>query len=153
MSHTPMIVAAKKSRESLQQLKVNSMSVITLTEFLQKSVILPITHLGLVNNEVMRLFLEELQLIDHLRSLRHYFFLMDGEFGSIMKSYQILKKAVKKQGKAILKSPQYRHIQLMRHRFYHFVHTLQNHITANALQASCKTFKDDLLQAKSIEDI
>lgn len=85
MSKTPMIVAAKKSRESLQQLKVNSMSVITLTEFLQKSVILPMTtHLGLVNNEVMRLFLEELQILDHLRSLRHYFFLMDGEFGSII---------------------------------------------------------------------
>ncbi|XP_067636054.1 gamma-tubulin complex component 6-like [Eurosta solidaginis] len=261
MSHTPMIVAAKKSRESLQQLKVNSMSVITLTEFLQKSVILPMTtHLGLVNNEVMRLFLEELQILDHLRSLRHYFFLMDGEFGSIIcdgiidkleseatpvkllnyqmlhsildtalgssitgndknaenlsftisdvplkfdlsnpgvlnvlslsyriewplnlilnpetleqygnifkylikvrriswvleRAYQILKEAVKKLGKAILKSPQYRHIQLMRHKFYHFVHALQNHITANALQASWKTFKDDLLQAKSIEDI
>ncbi|XP_067637777.1 gamma-tubulin complex component 6-like [Eurosta solidaginis] len=42
------------------------------------------THLGLVNNEVMRLFLEELQILDHLRSLRHYFFLMDGEFCSII---------------------------------------------------------------------
>lgn len=261
MSKTPMIVAAKKSRESLQQLKVNSMSVITLTEFLQKSVILPMTtHLGLVNNEVMRLFLEELQILDHLRSLRHYFFLMDGEFGSIIcdgiigklesgatptkllnyqmlhsildtalsssitgndknaenlsftindvpqkfdltnpgvlhvlslsyriewplnlilnpetleqygnifkyllkvrriswvleRAYQILKEALKKHGKQLLQSPQYRHVQLIRHKFYHFVHALQNHITANALQASWKTFKDDLLQAKSIEDI
>ncbi|XP_050328524.1 gamma-tubulin complex component 6 [Bactrocera neohumeralis] len=261
MSKTPMIVAAKKSRESLQQLKVNSMSVITLTEFLQKSVILPMTtHLGLVNNEVMRLFLEELHILDHLRSLRHYFFLMDGEFGSIIcdgiigklesgatptkllnyqmlhsildtalsssitgndknaenlsftindvpqkfdlanpgvlnvlslsyriewplnlilnpetleqygnifkyllkvrriswvleRAYQILKEALKKHGKQLLQSPQYRHVQLIRHKFYHFVHALQNHITANALQASWKTFKDDLLQAKSIEDI
>ncbi|XP_036338926.1 LOW QUALITY PROTEIN: gamma-tubulin complex component 6 [Rhagoletis pomonella] len=261
MSTTPMVVAGRKSRESLQQLKVNSMSVITLTEFLQKSVILPMTtHLGLVNNEVMRLFLEELRILDHLRSLRHYFFLMDGEFGSIIcdgiigklesgatpakllnyqmlhsildtalvssitgndknaenlsftisdvpqkfdltnpgvlnvlslsyriewplnlilspetleqygnifkylikvrriswvleRAYQLLKEAVKKHGKQILKSPQYRHVQLMRHKFYHFVHALQNHITANALQASWKTFKDDLLQAKSIEDI
>ncbi|XP_004520386.1 uncharacterized protein LOC101462439 [Ceratitis capitata] len=261
MSKTPMIVAGKKSRESLQQLKVNSMSVITLTEFMQKSVILPMTtHLGLVNNEVMRLFLDELKILDHLRSLRHYFFLMDGEFGSIIgdgiigklesgatpvkllnyqmlhsildtalgssitgndknaenlsftisdmpqkfelanpgvlnvlslsyrvewplnlilnpetleqygnifkylikvrriswvleRAYQILKEALKKHGKQILQSPQYRHIQLMRHKFYHFVHALQNHITANALQASWKTFKDDLLQAKSIEDI
>ncbi|XP_011176998.2 uncharacterized protein LOC105208704 [Zeugodacus cucurbitae] len=261
MSKTPMIVAAKKSRESLQQLKVNSMSVITLTEFLQKSVILPMTtHLGLVNNEVLRLFLEELQILDHLRSLRHYFFLMDGEFGSIIcdgiigkleggatptkllnyqmlhsildtalsssitgndknaenlsftindvpqkfdltnpgvlnvlslsyridwplnlilnpetleqygnifkyllkvrriswvleRAYQILKEALKKHGKQLLQSPQYRHVQLIRHKFYHFVHALQNHITSNALQASWKTFKDDLLQAKSIEDI
>ncbi|XP_054728198.1 gamma-tubulin complex component 6 isoform X2 [Anastrepha obliqua] len=261
MTTTPMVVATRKSRESLEQLKVNSMSVITLTEFLQKSVVLPMTtHLDLVNNEMMRLFLDELQILDHLRSLRHYFFLMDGEFGSIIcdgiigkletgampakllnyqmlhsildtalsssitgndknaenlsftisdmpqkfdltnpgvlnvlslsyriewplnlilnpetleqygnifkylikvrriswvleRAFQILKEAVKKHGKGILKSPQYRHVQFMRHKFYHFVHALQNHITANALQSSWKTFKDDLLQAKSIEDI
>lgn len=69
------------------------------------------------------------------------------------RAYQILKEALKKHGKQLLQSPQYRHVQLIRHKFYHFVHALQNHITANALQASWKTFKDDLLQAKSIEDI
>lgn len=64
---------------------INSMSVITLTEFLQKSVIIPLqTHLNLVNSEVMSLFLEDLEVFDHFRSLRNYFFLMDGEFGSII---------------------------------------------------------------------
>lgn len=69
------------------------------------------------------------------------------------RAYQFLKEALKKLGTEILKSPQYRHIQLIRHKLYHFVHTLQNHITANALQASWKTFKDELLKARNIEDI
>lgn len=69
------------------------------------------------------------------------------------RAYQILKEAVKQHGSCILKSPQYRHVQLIRHKFYHFVHALQNHITANALQASWKTFKDELMTAKTIEDI
>ncbi|XP_073830310.1 gamma-tubulin complex component 6 isoform X2 [Musca autumnalis] len=232
-----------------------------LTEFLQKSVIIPMsTHLELVNNEVMRMFLHDLKVLDHFRSLRNYFFMMDGEFGSIIcdgiigkleagakpekllnyqilhsildtalgasitgkdknaenlsfivsdvpdkfelsspdvlnnlslsyrinwplnlilnpetleqyanifkylvrvrriswileRSYQILKENVKQHGKDILRSPQYRHVQLIRHKFYHFVVHLQNHITSNALQASWKTFKDELISAKSIEDI
>ncbi|XP_075155215.1 gamma-tubulin complex component 6 [Haematobia irritans] len=232
-----------------------------LTEFLQKSLIIPMeTHLELINNEVMRMFLDDLKVLDHFRSLRNYFFMMDGEFGSIIcdgiigkleegakpekllnyqilhsildtalgssitgkdknaenlsfivndvpekfelnspdvlnnlslsyrinwplnlilnpetleqyanifkylvrvrriswileRAYQILKESVKRNGKDVLKSPQYRHIQLIRHKFYHFVHALQNHITGNALQASWKTFKDELLGAKTIEDI
>lgn len=56
-----------------------------LTEFLQKSVIIPMgTHLELINNEVMRMFLHDLKILDHFRSLRNYFFMMDGEFGSII---------------------------------------------------------------------
>lgn len=69
------------------------------------------------------------------------------------KSYQILKENVKQYGKRILRSPQYRHVQLIRHKFYHFVVHLQNHITSNAMQASWKTFKDELVSAKTIEDI
>ncbi|XP_011296440.2 uncharacterized protein LOC101895064 isoform X2 [Musca domestica] len=232
-----------------------------LTEFLQKSVVIPMsTHLELINNEVMRMFLHDLKVLDHFRSLRNYFFMMDGEFGSIIcdgiigkletgakpekllnyqilhsildtalgasitgkdknaenlsfivsdvpekfeltspdvlnnlslsyriswplnlilnpetleqyanifkylvrvrriswileKSYQILKENVKQYGKRILRSPQYRHVQLIRHKFYHFVVHLQNHITSNAMQASWKTFKDELVSAKTIEDI
>ncbi|XP_046801977.1 uncharacterized protein LOC111686170 [Lucilia cuprina] len=68
-----------------KKLDLNTMSVITLTEFLQKSVIIPMsTHLELVNNEVMRMFLQDLKILDHFRSLRNYYFMMDGEFGSII---------------------------------------------------------------------
>lgn len=244
-----------------KQRNLNSLSVITLTEFLQKSIVLPMsTHLDIINSEVMRVFLEDLDVLGHFKSLRNYFFLMDGEFGSIIcdgligrlesgaspakllnyqtlhsildtalgssimgndknaenlsfivadvpekfdlnspevlsnltlsyridwplnlilnpetldqyanifkylikvrriswvleESYQILKEIVKKTGKKMLQSPQYIHVQQIRHKFYHFVHALKNHITSNALQASWKTFKDDLMNATSIEDI
>ncbi|XP_055845305.1 gamma-tubulin complex component 6 [Episyrphus balteatus] len=244
-----------------KQRNLNSLSVITLTEFLQKSIVLPMsTHLDIINSEVMRVFLEDLDVLGHFKSLRNYFFLMDGEFGSIIcdgligrlengaspskllnyqtlhsildtalgssimgndknaenlsfivsdvpekfdlnssevlsnltlsyridwplnlilnpetldqyanifkylikvrriswvleESYQILKEIVKKTGKKMLQSPQYIHVQQIRHKFYHFVHALKNHITSNALQASWKTFKDDLINATSIEDI
>ena len=71
--------------EVTKKIDINVMSVITLTEFLQKSVIIPMsTHLELVNNEVMRMFLQHLKILDHFRSLRNYYFMMDGEFGSII---------------------------------------------------------------------
>lgn len=75
----------RKDLEERINLTVNGISVITLTEFLRKSIIIPLrTHLDLVNNEVMHMFLIDLQLIDHLRSLRNYFLLMHGEFGLII---------------------------------------------------------------------
>lgn len=77
----------KKSADfkNAKKLDINIMSVITLTEFLQKSVVIPMsTHLELVNNEVMRMFLQDLKILDHFRSLRNYYFMMDGEFGSII---------------------------------------------------------------------
>lgn len=69
------------------------------------------------------------------------------------RAYQLLKQTVKRFGNEVLKSPQYRHIQLIRHKLYQFVHALQHHITSNALQASWKTFKDEFLKAKSMEDL
>lgn len=253
---------AEQIKDLMQKQKtLNSLSVITLTEFLQKSIVLPMNaHLEIINSEVMRVFLEDLDILGHFKSLRNYFFLMDGEFGSIIcdgligrlesgaspskllnyqtlhsildtalgssimgndknaenlsfivsdvpekfdlnspevlsnltlsyrinwplnlilnpetldqyanifrylikvrriswvleESYQILKEIVKKSGKKMLQSPQYIHVQQIRHKFFHFVHALKNHITSNALQASWKTFKDDLMNANTIEDI
>lgn len=253
-----------KKSENINYLKgkkVNDLNVITLTEFLQKSIVIPLSaHLEVMNCEIMRLYLKELDILGHFKSLRNYFFLMDGEFGSIVcdglisklesgaqpnellsyrmlhtildnalsssnsgndknadnlsfevhelpekfdlsssdvlsslslsyrvswpvnlilnpetldkysnifkylikvrriswvleESYQKLKEIVKKNGKEMLLSPQYRSVQQIRHKFFQFIHALNNHITSNALQASWKTFKDDLVSAKSIEDI
>lgn len=78
-------IKRKPTSETCKKLDLNLMSVITLTEFLQKSVVIPMsTHLELVNNEVMRMFLQDLKILDHFRSLRNYYFMMDGEFGSII---------------------------------------------------------------------
>ena len=83
--HSHERVLSISSNISLETKNLNSMSVITLTDFLKKSVIMPMNiHLEIVKNEVMRMYLFDLQIIEHLRSLRHYFFMMDGEFGAII---------------------------------------------------------------------
>lgn len=240
---------------------LNCLSVITLTEFLQKSIVSPMsTQLEIVRNEVLRVFLEEHQLLKHFKSLRNYFFLMDGEFGShicdgildklqnqnytpkellncatlhsildnalsssigkdpnaqnlsfiildtpevfdlsspsvlsnltlcysvswplnliftnetldkysfifkhlikvrriswlLEDAYRDLKMQVKEHGREVLKSPEYRHVQLIRQKFSNFVLSLKNHITSTALQASWKFFKDNLMNANCLEDI
>ncbi|KAL5276300.1 TUBGCP6 family protein [Megaselia abdita] len=240
---------------------LNCLSVITLTEFLQKSIVSPMSaQLEIVRNEVMRVFLEDHNLLKHFKSLRNYFFLMDGEFGShicdgildklqnklfsprellncatlhsvldnalsssigkdpnaqnlsfiildtpevfdlnspsvlsnltlcysiswplnlvftnetldkysfifkhlikvrriswlLEDAYHYLKMQVKEQGRDVLKSPEYRHVQLIRQKFSNFVFSLKNHITSTALQASWKFFKESLAHANCLEDI
>lgn len=61
--------------------KVNCDNIATLTACLQRSVMLPLTYqLEVVNNSILTHFLVNLDMYEHLRSLKDYFFLMDGEF-------------------------------------------------------------------------
>lgn len=53
----------------------------------------------------------------------------------------------------MLRSPQYRHVQQIRHKLSHFIHSLENHITTSALQASWKSFMDDLKGASGMESL
>lgn len=56
-------------------------NIATLTACLQRSVLLPLTYqLEVVNNSILTYFLVNLDMYEHLRSLKDYFFLMDGEF-------------------------------------------------------------------------
>lgn len=56
-------------------------NISTLTACLQRSVMLPLTYqLEVVNNAILSHFLVNLDLYEHLRSLKDYFFLGDGEF-------------------------------------------------------------------------
>lgn len=71
----------KSNDKSVSELKC--LDVTTLTRFLQKSLVLPLNaHMEIINGEIMKLFLLELDVIGHFKSLRNYFFMMDGEFGS-----------------------------------------------------------------------
>lgn len=71
----------KDDPKSVSELKC--LDVTTLTRFLQKSLVLPLNaHMEIINGEIMKLFLLELDVIGHFKSLRNYFFMMDGEFGS-----------------------------------------------------------------------
>lgn len=61
--------------------KINCDNIATLTACLQRSVMLPLTYqLELVNNSILTYFLVNLDMYEHLSSLKDYFFLMDGEF-------------------------------------------------------------------------
>lgn len=52
-----------------------------LEVYLQQSVLVPlITQMKLVTNELLRFFINDLHYLQHLNSLRNYFFLLDGEF-------------------------------------------------------------------------
>ncbi|XP_053608311.1 gamma-tubulin complex component 6 [Plodia interpunctella] len=56
-------------------------NIATLTACLQRSVMLPLTYqLEVVNNSILSYFLVNLDMYEHLRCLKDYFFLMDGEF-------------------------------------------------------------------------
>ncbi|ENN76531.1 hypothetical protein D910_08319, partial [Dendroctonus ponderosae] len=62
--------------------EANNSSKMDLTVFLHESLSIPLmAQLNLANNEILKYFVEELRFLDHLESLRDYFFLQDGEFG------------------------------------------------------------------------
>lgn len=57
----------------------------SLTRFLQLSISFPLqTHIQLVNGEIMKLFIKELDILGHIKCLRQYFFHMNGEFGNLI---------------------------------------------------------------------
>ncbi|CAH2090315.1 unnamed protein product [Euphydryas editha] len=65
----------------LDDQKISCDNIATLTACLQRSVMLPLTYqLEVVNNSILTYFLVNLDMYEHLRSLKDYFFLMDGEF-------------------------------------------------------------------------
>ncbi|KAM3962050.1 LOW QUALITY PROTEIN: gamma-tubulin complex component 6 [Aphomia sociella] len=69
------------SQEEEKEDKITCDNIATLTACLQRSVMLPLTYqLEVVNNSILTYFLVNLDMYEHLRSLKDYFFLMDGEF-------------------------------------------------------------------------
>ncbi|KAJ6634617.1 Gamma-tubulin complex component 6 [Pseudolycoriella hygida] len=62
---------------------VKNASTTTLGNFLKMSFAIPINaRLSILNNEILKIFLEDLDTLSHLKSLRNYYFMMDGEFSS-----------------------------------------------------------------------
>lgn len=61
--------------------ELRALNVANLTDFLQQSFTIPLqVHLSLLNNEILKIFFEEFDILEHFKSLRNYFFMMDGEF-------------------------------------------------------------------------
>uniref|UniRef100_A0A182JVR3 Gamma-tubulin complex component 6 n=1 Tax=Anopheles christyi TaxID=43041 RepID=A0A182JVR3_9DIPT len=66
-----------------QEKELNSVDVLTITRFLQYSLVIPLkAHMEIVNNEILKMYLYDLDVLGHFESLRNYFLLMDGEFST-----------------------------------------------------------------------
>ncbi|XP_053681186.1 gamma-tubulin complex component 6 [Anopheles nili] len=75
---TELSTVAQKPR-----LELNSVDVLTITRFLQYSLVIPLkTHMEIVNNEILKMYLYDLDILGHFESLRNYFLFMDGEFSA-----------------------------------------------------------------------
>lgn len=73
--------ASHISQDEDDDQKVTCDNIATLIACLQRSVMLPLTYqLEVVNNSILTYFLVNLDMYEHLKSLKDYFFLMDGEF-------------------------------------------------------------------------
>lgn len=69
----------QQNSRSLNDLR--SLNVANITEFLQQSFTIPLrAHLELLNNEILKIFFNDIDILGHFVSLRKYFFMMDGEF-------------------------------------------------------------------------
>lgn len=67
----------------LSAINVKELNTANLTYFLQQSLIIPLqVQSSILNNEILKIFFEELEILSHFNSLKNYFFMMDGEFAS-----------------------------------------------------------------------
>lgn len=63
--------------------EILDLNMTTITHYLQLSFVLPMqSYLSVLNNEILRIYLCDLDILGHFKSLRNYFFMMDGEFAS-----------------------------------------------------------------------
>lgn len=61
--------------------KVKSTDTLEMSKLLQKSLMTPVNaYMEILNNETLKMFVENLNIISHFKSLRNYFLMMNGEF-------------------------------------------------------------------------
>ncbi|XP_035786687.1 gamma-tubulin complex component 6-like [Anopheles albimanus] len=73
----------EESDRTIPDNELNSLDPLTITRFLQYSLVIPLrAHMEIVNNEILKMYLYDLDLLSHFESLRNYFLLMDGEFSA-----------------------------------------------------------------------
>lgn len=66
---------------ALSESDLHSLNSANLTHFLQQSFVCPFqVHYTILNNEILKIFFEDLAVVGHFNSCRNYFFMMDGEF-------------------------------------------------------------------------
>lgn len=62
---------------------VKTTDTMALSRFLQMSMMIPVNaYMDILNNETLKMFVQDLDILSHFKSLRNYFLMMNGEFGS-----------------------------------------------------------------------
>lgn len=62
---------------------IKSTDTMALSRFLQLSLMIPVNaYMNILNNETLKMFVQDLDILLHFKSLRNYFLMMSGEFGS-----------------------------------------------------------------------
>lgn len=62
---------------------IKSTDTMALSRFLQMSLMIPVNaYMNILNNETLKMFVQDLDILLHFKSLRNYFLMMSGEFGS-----------------------------------------------------------------------
>lgn len=62
---------------------IRKTDTLALSRFLQMSLMIPVnTYMDILNNETLKMFVQDLDILSHFKSLRDYFLMMNGEFGS-----------------------------------------------------------------------
>ncbi|XP_017071572.1 uncharacterized protein LOC108108152 isoform X2 [Drosophila eugracilis] len=86
------------------------------------------------------------QIFGYLLKLRHVSFVLEG-------TYEYLQQTGKLLGQELRTCAHFRHLQMMRNKLSHFMTSYQTHLVAKALQATWKSFKEQLCSADSIEEL
>lgn len=62
---------------------IRTTDTMTISKFLQQSLMIPVQcYMDILNNETLKMFIQDLDIQSHFKSLRNYFLMMNGEFSS-----------------------------------------------------------------------
>lgn len=62
---------------------IRTTDTMAMSRFIQMSLMVPVnTYMDILNNETLKMFVQDLDILSHFKSLRNYFLMMNGEFGS-----------------------------------------------------------------------
>lgn len=74
-----------QSSKSLSKAELHDLSSGNLAYFLEQSFTIPLqVYSNLLNNEILKIFFHDLDVLSHFECFRNYYFMMDGEFASII---------------------------------------------------------------------
>lgn len=112
-------LSPNQASKMLSANEIQDLNSANLTYFLQQSFVIPFqVHFAILNNEILKIFFDDLDVLSHFNSLRNYFFMMDGEFACNISDGLLTKLHSTRKPKELLNS-----------------HTLHS-ILENALQSS-----------------